>query len=82
MKKYFKRFAESDIGEGFAYVEVIDSWVSRQVEIYGDQYRWADKNNTEWLADQPLSELGLKPEDEILKEEFESVWMEAKKKCL
>ncbi len=81
MKRYYKHAAESDIGEGIAYIEITGEWVSRQVEIYGERYRWADENNSEWLADQPLGELGFDFEDEITSEEFEKIWKEVKEKC-
>ncbi len=81
MKQYFKHIAESDIGEGIAYIEVTNNWVSRQVEVYGKQYIWADEKNNERLSDQPLSELGLKHDDEITQDEFEKVWKEIKSKC-
>ena len=75
MKRYFKKAAESDLGEGRAYLELTDNWPSRQVELYGEQVRWADVAHPEWLADQPFSALGLTPEDEIGEPEFEAVWV-------
>ena len=65
MKKYFKRRAESDLGEGTVFVEFTDGWASRQVEIYGEEWRGADEKRNEWLADQPLEVVGLGVEDEI-----------------
>lgn len=81
MKKYFKHWAESDLGEGTAYIEVTDDWPSRQVEVYEDQWRGADEKRNEWLADQPLDELGLEPANEMSAAEFESIWQEALKRC-
>lgn len=81
MKKYFKREAESDLGAGVAYLEVTDGWPSRQVEVYGDTWRWADEANKEWLADQPFEVLDLGDEHAIATEEFERVWQEATRRC-
>ena len=80
-KRYFKRLAESDLGEGVVYLEVQDGWPSRQVEIYGEQWRGADRERSEWFADQPFSELGLEQHDEIAASEFETVWSEALNRC-
>jgi hypothetical protein len=81
MKRYFKREAESDLGEGVAFIEITDGWPSRQVEIYGDTYRWADEAHREWLADQPFDVLELGEEHEIQAEEFEHVWQDAVTRC-
>ncbi|QSQ12251.1 hypothetical protein [Myxococcus landrumensis] len=81
MKRYFKREAESDLGEGVAYMEITEGWPSRQVEIYGGTWRWADEAHTEWLADQPFEVLDLGVEYEIELDEFEQVWQEALKRC-
>jgi hypothetical protein len=74
MKRYFKHDAESDAGEGIAYLELTDNWPSRQVEIYGEVVRCGDEAHPEHLADQPFDELGLSDEHEISAEEFERVW--------
>jgi hypothetical protein len=81
MKTFFKRSAESDLGAGMVYLEVKDGWPSRQVEVYGDQWRAANEKHNEWLADQPLEELGLEEDDQIDEAEFEAVWSEALKRC-
>ncbi len=81
MKQYFKHRAESDLGEGIVYIEMTNGWPSRQVEVYGDEWRGADEKRNEWLADQPLDELGLEPKHEIGASEFESIWREALKRC-
>lgn len=81
MKRYYKHDAESDLGEGLAYMEITDGWPSRQVEVYGERWRWADEAHNEWLADQPLEVLGLGEEHEIQADEFEHVWQEALKRC-
>jgi hypothetical protein len=78
MKRYYKHDAESDLGVGTAYLEITDEWPSRQVEIYGDQWRWGDSEHNEHLADQPFDVLELSDEHVIGHEEFEKVWREAK----
>lgn len=80
MKRYFKREAESDLGAGMAYLEITDNWPSRQVEVYGDAWRWADEAHNEWLADQPFEVLELSHEHAIPVEEFERVWQEAQRR--
>ena len=77
MKRYFQHEAESDLGEGMAYLEFNGEWACRQVEVYGNQWRCADEAHDEWLADQPLEVVGLGAEHEISAEEFERIWREA-----
>jgi hypothetical protein len=74
MKRYYKQDAESELGEGVAYVEITDDWPTRQIEIYGDTWRWGDEAHPERLADQPLSVISLADEHAIPPEEFEHVW--------
>jgi hypothetical protein len=82
MKRYFKHSAESEQGEeGTAYLEVTGDTPTRQVEVYDDRWRCGDQEHPEFLADQPLAELGLDPGDEIAQEEFERVWEEAQARC-
>jgi hypothetical protein len=81
MKRHFKHEAESEMGTGTVYLEIVDDWPSRQVEIYGDTWRWADEAHDEWLADQPLDVLGLGSEHEIPEQDFEQVWREAQSRC-
>lgn len=81
MKKYFKHYAESDLGVGEAYLEFRGQWASRQVEVYPQKWRRADQENNTWLADQPLDAIGLESEHEITAEEFESIWEEALERC-
>ena len=81
MKRYFKHDAESDLGEGVAYMEITDGWPSRQVEVYGEKWRWADEAHNELLADQPFEVLELGQEHEIQADEFEQAWQEALKRC-
>ncbi len=85
MKRYFKHEAESDLGAGGAYLEIDGEWAVRQVERYSGRWFCSNKEYHPEigpaLADQPLSELELKPEHEISADEFEAVWEEAMKDC-
>jgi hypothetical protein len=81
MKRHFKREAESELGLGTAYLEFTDDWPSRQVEVYGERWRWGDEKHPEHLADQPLEVLELLDEHGISAEQFEQVWLEAMKRC-
>jgi hypothetical protein len=81
MKRYFKHDAESELGEGTAYLEITDDWPSRQVEVYGQDWFWGDETRRDFLADQPFGALELGEEHEISAEEFEMVWMEAHMRC-
>jgi hypothetical protein len=84
MRNYFKHYAESDAGIGTVYFETEDDLVLRQVEIYGDQVFWADRTTQSdpryRICDQPVSILGLSPDEEMAPSEFESVWNRAKRK--
>ena len=82
MKRYYKRDAESDLGQGVAYIEITDGRPSRQVEIYGEHYRFGDVEHNEFLADQPFEALDLNSEHEIEVSEFDRVWSQAQKRCL
>ncbi|MFT3914783.1 MAG: hypothetical protein QM704_11875 [Anaeromyxobacteraceae bacterium] len=77
MKRYFRRDAESDLGEGTVYLEVTDGLPSRQAEVYGGEWRWGDAGHPAHLADQPLEALGLESEHAITAEEFELAWRQA-----
>ena len=81
MKRYFKRDAESELGNGVVYLEFQDDWPTRQIEIYGDRWFSSHKGYHPELgpalADQPLSVLELGEEFEITSEEFETAWNEA-----
>ena len=81
MTQHYRRAAESDLGAGVVYIEAVDGWPVRQVEIYGETWRWADDEHPEWLADQPLDVLDLGVGDAISKREFEDVWKEAMQRC-
>ena len=81
MRLYFKHDAESEFGAGIAYIEITDGWPSRQVESYGETWRWGDDTHNEWLADQPLEVLGLDDAHAISAEEFERFWQEAQRRC-
>ena len=84
LRRYFKRGAESDLGGGVVYFEFDGEWALRQVEAYGERWFCSDKDyhpeSGTGLCDQPLAELGLEPDDEMTREEFESVWDEAQRK--
>ncbi|NOK03142.1 MULTISPECIES: hypothetical protein [Myxococcus] len=79
-KRYFKRDAESEYGEGICYMEITGDWPSRQIEIYGETWLWGDEKHLEHLADQPFEVLDLGEEYEIPSEEFERAWQEAMKR--
>ena len=81
MKRYFKHEAESELGVGMAYLEITNDWPSRQVEVYGPTWRWADGVHPEYLADKPLEALELGEEHEISSEDFDRVWNEALEQC-
>jgi hypothetical protein len=81
MKRFFMHDAESDAGEGMAYLEITDDWPTRQVEVYGDVWRWGDMTNPRYLADQSFEVLELGDEHEISEDEFEDKWREAKLRC-
>lgn len=81
MKLWFRRNAESELGEGVVYLETEEGWPCRQVEVYGDVWRWGDKDHPQWLADQPLDVLELGEEYAISAGDFERVWEEALLQC-
>lgn len=81
MKRYFKHDAESDLGAGMAYLEITNDWPSRQVEVYGEVWKWADEAHPEHLADQPFAVLELGEEHEISSKAFDQVWNEALERC-
>lgn len=82
MTKHFRHWAESDLGQGYVYMEAIGDEIVRQVEIYGGRIVWSDKTGQSdenfMLADQPLSWLDLDSDDGITATEFEAVWKRAK----
>jgi hypothetical protein len=82
IRKYFKHWAESILGEGIILLEAVDDEVTRQVEIYGETIIWCDRmgqsDDRFMLADQPLSNLGLGPEDEVAESDFEVAWASAR----
>lgn len=79
--KYYRHWAESDLGEGLAYLEVDGATVVRQVERYGDRWRWGDLHRTSepsfMICDQPVDVLDLAEADEIDAQEFERMWRRA-----
>jgi hypothetical protein len=81
VKTYFRREAESELGCGSFYVEIIDGWPRRQVEVYGGEWRWGDLAHPEHLADQPVEVLDLTEEHAMTANEFERLWEEAQRRC-
>jgi hypothetical protein len=81
MRRYFKREAESEFGVGTAYLEISEGWPVRQVEVYGETWRWGNNDHPDHLADQPFEALELSAEHEISSEQFERVWEEALRRC-
>jgi hypothetical protein len=75
--RHFKHDAESELGTGVVYVEIVDDWASRQVEVYGDTWRWADEANPSGLADQSADDLELDDAHAIPAAEFEQAWKQA-----
>ena len=79
---YYKHWAESELGEGTAFIEAVDDVIVRQVEVYGSTFIWCDhfgqSNPRFMLADQPISAIGLTSEHEISAAEFEDMWKKAK----
>jgi hypothetical protein len=79
--RYFKEPAETDLGQGYVWLEFDGEIPTRQVERYGD--RWfssRDEYHSELgpgLVDQPLSVLELGSELEIDASEFERAWVES-----
>jgi hypothetical protein len=80
MKRYFKHPAESEFGEGTVFFEITDDWPSRQVEAYGDEWRWGDEQHKEFLADKPFEALELHDEHAIEAREFEKAWQEGRRR--
>lgn len=78
MKLHFKHDGESEWGVGVTYLEFADGWPSRQVDVYGDAWRRADRGHPDGLADQPPERLGLEAAHAISAEEFERAWEEAR----
>jgi hypothetical protein len=80
MSKYFKFPAESDLGEGYQYIEFNDQgWPVRQAECYDG--RWFNSNKkyhqelgSIGLWDQRLTESGMNLGEVVEAHEFESVW--------
>jgi hypothetical protein len=75
--RHFKHDADSELGAGVVYLEIDDEWASRQVEVYGDTWRWADEANPTGLADQSVDDLGLDETSAIPATEFETAWQRA-----
>ncbi len=82
-KRYFKHWAESDLGSGIAYIEFDGELPTRQVEKYGDRWFSSIKRYHPeigpGLIEASFSKSGLEPQHEISQAEFEEVWNEALK---
>jgi len=80
MARHYKHTAESKLGMGTFWYEIEDGRIVRQVEAYGEIWRWGDEDRPQWLSDQPESSLDL--EDcgfmVIEPEEFEDAWTKAR----
>ena len=80
MSKYFKFPAESDLGEGYQYIEFNDrGWPIRQAECYGS--RWFNSNtkyhqelDSVGLWDRRLTDSGIKLGEVVDAHEFEAAW--------
>jgi hypothetical protein len=76
--KYFKQPAETDLGDGFVWLEFDGEMPIRQVERYGDAWFSSREDYHPelgpGLVDQPLSVLELGAEHEIDREEFQRAW--------
>jgi hypothetical protein len=69
------------LGPGKVYLEFEGEWATRQVEVYRDRWLCSmvdyHPGIGAGLVDQPLSVLELGPDNEISREEFERIWIEA-----
>ena len=80
MSKYFKFPAESDLGEGYQYIEFNDEgWPTRQAECYGN--KWFNSNqkyhqelDSVGLWDRQLTESGINLSEVVDVQEFEAAW--------
>ena len=80
MSKYFKFPAESDLGEGYQYIEFNDrGWPISQAECYGS--RWFNSNtkyhqelDSVGLWDRRLTDSGIKLGEVVDAHEFEAAW--------
>jgi hypothetical protein len=75
--RHFKYDAESELGTGVVYIEISDDWASRQVEVYGDTWRWADEANPTGLPDQSIVDLELDETSAIPAADFDRAWEQA-----
>ena len=82
MTQYFKRESDTDWGTGIGYFEFTDGWTTRHVIICDGIWELASaERNPLELGDQPLDLLDMEPEHASTKEEFETIWAEALKRC-
>jgi hypothetical protein len=77
--KYYKHHAESEYGEGTAYVQIDEDkdLVVKQVEVYGSKIllgEWTGSSLVGRICDQPASLFELTDEDAITKAEFDAIW--------
>jgi len=83
--KYYVSYSEDiEFGKGVSYQEIDEECdlVVRQVDVYGNVYRWGEWTGTSlvgWICDRRPSTLGFMPEEEITAEEFEAVWKRARR---
>ncbi|OBU65295.1 hypothetical protein A9K58_14520 [Stenotrophomonas maltophilia] len=81
-RKYYKHWAESDLGKGNVLMEAHGDRIVRQVEIYGVKVVWADQHGQSddrfRLAEQPVSFLDFDEDDEISAREFQAAWKKAR----
>lgn len=85
MNEYYKHEAESEIGEGVAYMEIHRGLVVRQVETYEGRIFWSDIHGQSdprfSISELPFSDLELDQRHRISKDEFEAIWTMAKAEC-
>ena len=80
MSKYFKFPAESDLGEGYQYIEFNDrGWPVRQAEYYDGKWFNSNKKyhqelDSVGLWDRRLTDSGIKLGEVVDAHEFEAAW--------
>ena len=75
--RHFKHDAESELGNGVVYLEITDDWASRQVEVYGETWHWADEVNPTALTEQSIDDLDPDATHAITAADFDDVWAQA-----
>ena len=76
--RYYRRVETSELGTGMCWFEFEREWAARQVEVYGDVWRWGDEANRRWLSEEPELELEVSGAVVIGAEEFEQAWEKAR----